>query len=69
MPILLDISRDGKGRIDTGQVRTISVFPICTRPDKGQNGDLPAQCPQKIHPEDLNFGKFSESKVYFNEII
>lgn len=25
MPILLDISRDGKGRIDTGQVRTISV--------------------------------------------
>nr|CCA44180.1 hypothetical protein NMALPHA522_0639 [Neisseria meningitidis alpha522] len=29
------------------QVRAISVFPICTKPDKGQNGDLPAQCPQK----------------------
>lgn len=52
--------------------------PICTKPDKGQNGDLPTQCPQKIHPEDLNFGKLSESKasadkekskVYFNESI
>ncbi|AHW76413.1 winged helix family two component transcriptional regulator [Neisseria meningitidis] len=35
--------------------------------------DKTAICPhnahKKIHPEDLNFSKFSESKVYFNEII
>lgn len=60
------------------QVRTISVFPDMQKPDKGQNGDLPTQCPQKIHLEDLNFGKLSKSKatadkekskVYFNESI
>ena len=74
---MLDISRDGKGRIKISAGADDFGFPICTKPDKRQTGDLPAQCPQKIHPEDLNLhlGKFNESKatadkekskVYFN---
>ncbi|WP_192883233.1 transcriptional regulator [Neisseria lactamica] len=70
MPILLDISRDGKGRIDTGSGADDFGFP---RYAQNLTRDKTAICPhdacKKIHPEDLNFSKFSESKVYFNEII
>ena len=59
MPILLDISRDGKGRIKTGAGTDDFGFPICTKPDKRQTGDLPAQCRQG-NTEEFRFGKLNE---------